>query len=106
MAQGCLPSDFSAAFLLSIGDAVRELGRPIRGELRRATAVAMSRYVNKIAMTQRKTLAGRSGVVIAWPWPLFRIEKAGTRRKEKLGNLQRTSIFQMWVKSDGWGPGK
>lgn len=37
-------SDFNVDLLLSIGDAVRELGRPMRGELRRATAVAMSRY--------------------------------------------------------------
>ncbi len=40
----CLPSVFNAVFLPSIGDAVRELGRPMRGDLRRATAMAMSKY--------------------------------------------------------------
>jgi hypothetical protein len=60
--DACSPSDFKAVFLLSIGDAVRELGRPLRGELRRATAVAMSRWCedNSETMTQRcECLAGK-----------------------------------------------
>jgi hypothetical protein len=53
-----------------MGDAVRELGRPIRGELRRVTAVAMSKYENKRTMTQRGDgLAAKSGVVMPLPYP-------------------------------------
>lgn len=52
-AEDGLPSPFNEdeAFLLSIGDTVRGLGRLILGELRRATAVAMTGVES--AMTQR-----------------------------------------------------
>lgn len=39
-------------------------------------------------MTQRGNVSGKVRCRNAWPWLLFRIEKAGTRRKKKLGNLQ------------------
>jgi hypothetical protein len=79
----CLPSDFSAFFLLSIGDAVRELGRPIRGELRRATAVAMFEGMGYTGSNDATwgglELAAKSGVVMRDHLDLIQIQKAGTR---------------------------